>query len=344
MSDELFPDNTPESLGVTPRFVLQHNAISRSIHNLSATAKKLTAMAMALLPSDLASLTAAFTYTEFCKATGYAIGGESFRFFKEAVKECLNNKIYIETKSPKNGKEIWEGYSWFSYSKIDDGSGVCTMMFSPQLAEVLTEMKRVYAKINLRDLGLLQSKYALRLFEIATSYESLAGKDGNERGAWYYERSVQELRHMLGVSDEAYPETKRFRQKVIEEPVKEINAAGIGLEITTEGIKQGRRLMAIRLNCKKTARKTPARRGRQKKAEGLGQPDLPEQNPKTDDSRGEKEAQHLKELYPEEFAGMYEAALSQIPVLDGGAGGSFRKMAAEGRALETLRAAHGIVK
>ena len=42
--------NTPESLGVTPRFVLQHNAISRSAHNFSATARKLTAMAMSLLP------------------------------------------------------------------------------------------------------------------------------------------------------------------------------------------------------------------------------------------------------------------------------------------------------
>jgi hypothetical protein len=37
--------------------VLQHNAISRSINSLSATAKKLTAMAMALIPSDLSSLT-----------------------------------------------------------------------------------------------------------------------------------------------------------------------------------------------------------------------------------------------------------------------------------------------
>lgn len=343
MPDSLLPANTPETLGVTPRFVLQHNAISRSIHNLSATAKKLTAMAMALLPADLSSLTAAFTYNEFCKATGYAIGGESYKGFREAVKECLNNTIYLETKTAKTGKNVWEGYTWFTYSKIDDGTGICTMMFSPQLAEVLVDMKRVYAKINLRDLGQLQSKYALRLFEIAKSYESLAGKDGNESGSWYYERTIQEFRQMFGVPDDAYSEKRRFRQKVIEEPVKEINAAGIGLEITTVGIKQGRNLAAIRVKCKKTARKVPVKRGRpRKKAER--QPELALEDETTARTREDKELEHLKELYPAEFAELYEKKLQEYPAFGGGVGDSFRMMAAERSALETLQERHGIVK
>jgi hypothetical protein len=101
--------NTSESLGVTPRFVLQHNAISRSIQNLSATAKKLTAMAMSLLPADLSSLTASFSYIEFCKAMGYTIGGEEYEYFKKAVNECLDSKISIEMKSTKPGKKYGKG-------------------------------------------------------------------------------------------------------------------------------------------------------------------------------------------------------------------------------------------
>jgi hypothetical protein len=96
LETEISEINTPETLGVTPRFVLQHNAISRSIHDLSATAKKLTAMAMALLPPDLSSLTAAFTFTEFCQAIGYDKGGESYKLFKKAVDECMENVITIE--------------------------------------------------------------------------------------------------------------------------------------------------------------------------------------------------------------------------------------------------------
>ena len=75
------PVNTPTTLGVTPRYVLQYNAISRAAKNLSTTAHKLTAMAMSLLPPDLSSLTAAFTFGDFRKALGYGDGGEQYRIF-----------------------------------------------------------------------------------------------------------------------------------------------------------------------------------------------------------------------------------------------------------------------
>ena len=339
MSDELFAANTPEALGVTPRYVLQHNAISRSIHNLSATAKKLTAMAMALLPADLSSLTAAFTFADFCKAIGYTKSGESFKLFLAALKECVNNGISIEIVSPKTGRKKWENYTWFISSDFDEDTGVATMTFSPQLAAVLLELKRVYAKINLRDLGELQSKYALRLYETAVSYSSLKGKDGNGDKAWYFERSVEELRDMFGVPAETYKETRDFRRKVIEEPVREINHAGIGLEITTEGVKQGRKLAAIRFDCKQTARTLPKRRGKKK---GTPQPELPELSPKTADQREEKELEHLAELYSEEFAALYEEELAKPSFLPPGS--LFRQASAKAAVVVRLREKYGIVK
>jgi plasmid replication initiation protein len=141
------------------------------------------------------------------------------------------------------------------------------MKFSPELAKVLLEMKRVYAKINLQDFGKLQSRYALRYFEMAKSYESLAGKDGNQHGVWYFERSIQELRQLLAVRPDAYPRTNDLKKYVVEEPMKELNGADVGVEIQTEGIKQGRNLKGIRFNCTKTARTTTAKRGRRKKSE-----------------------------------------------------------------------------
>jgi plasmid replication initiation protein len=341
MPDKSLPVNTPETLGVTPHYILQHNAISRSAHNFSTTAKKLTAMAMALLPIDLSNLTVAFTFTDFCKALGYEKGGESFKLFLSALKECVNNGISIETVSPKTGKRKWENYPWFILSNYDEDTGIATMSFSPKLADALLELKRVYARIDLKDIGELQSKYALRLFEMAKSYESLGGKDGNYDETWYFERSVQDFRKILGISDDIYPETKRFRQKVIEEPVKEINAAGIGLEITTESIKQGRKLASIRLNCKKTPRTISPKQGRRKKAETPEQVELPGQNPKAENQRQEKELEHLKELYPAEFAELYEEELAK-PFLPFESG--FRRLAAEATALGKLKERHSIVK
>ena len=341
MQNELEPINTPETLGVTPRYALQYNAISRSAHSMSATAKKLAIMATALLPLDQPSTTVSFTFTDFCKAIGYGDGGKEYKLFTTAVEECMKTIISIETGKTIKGKTSWEKFTWFEYAKFNAETGVCTMRFSKELADFLKEIKKVYAKINLLDVGRLQSKYALRLFEMAKSYESLAGKDGNEKDEWYFERSIPEFRHLFGVPDEAYQETKRFRQFVIENPVKEINNAGIGMEITTEGVKQGRNLKAIRLNCKKTPHKTQVKRGRKKKAETADQIELPELSNKPDDSRQGKELEHLKELYPAEFAELYQVELAKGPasIPDG-----FKQIAAEGSALMQLKERHGIVK
>ena len=340
---EITPINTPETLGVTPRYVLQHNAISRSIHNLSATAKKLTSMAMAMLPPDLSSLTASFSFAGFCKAIGYERGGESYRIFAAAVDECMKSVITVETASPAKGKRSWEKFTWFTFAKFDEETGKVTMTFSSELAAVLAELRRLYARINLHDIGRLQSKYAIRLFELAKSYESLAGKDGNQSETWYFERTLKELREALGVDPDSYKETRDFRRYVVENPVKEINGAGIGLEIQSEGVKQGRNLIAIRLNCKQTTRKAPAKRGRPGK-KAVSHPELPDMRSRNDASREEKELEHLRELYPDEFTELFEKELEKRPVFAGNAGADFRRAAAEISALKTLRERHGIVK
>jgi plasmid replication initiation protein len=341
MQTELFEVNTTETLGVTPRFVLQHNAISRSAHNFSATAKKLTAMAMAMLPADLSTLSAAFTFTEFCKAIGYTKSGESFALFKNAVKECMESVIEVEGPKNKKGKTPWVMYHWFQLAEFNPDNGVCTMTFDKKLAEFLKELKRLYSKINLSDFGRLQSRYALRIYELAISYASLQGKDGNEADTWYLERTLEELRKIFGIEPGEYKENREFRRKVIEGPIREINKAGIGVEITTESIKKGRNLSGLRFDCKKVSRTARPRRGR---AKDQPQPELSDLKPSNAETRTEKENEHLKELYPDEFADLYAEALKSLKPIGGGIGESFRLSAAEARALETLRDRHGIVK
>ena len=336
MQEELFPLNTPDTLGVTPRYVIQHNAVSRSAHGLSATAKKLTAMAMSLLPADLSSLTAAFTFTEFCKAMGMAEGGETYKIFKSAVDECMQCIITLETEPDEKGKRFWEKFTWFTVSTFNEKTGQATMKFSDELAGFLMALKWMYSKIDLKDIGELQSRYAIRLFEMAMSYRSLQGKKGNNAQSWYFERPIPELRMIMGVPEKAYKETRDFRQKVIENPIKEINKAGIGVEITPETIKQGRKLVAIRFDCKKAPRTARGKRAGEKEAVPL-----PEPNPKTEDLLEEKELEHLKELYPVEFADLYETELAKAPpyIPEG-----FKQIGAEGSALMQLKARYGIVK
>ena len=131
-------------------------------------------------------------------------------------------------------------------------------------------------------------------------------------------------------------ETQLFKKKVIEGPIEEINNARIGLEITPERIRQGRKLVAIRFDCKAAPRTIKGKRSGAK--EDIP---LPDSNPKTEDLLEEKELEHLKELYPEEFAELYEMELAKAPayIPEG-----FKQIGAEGSALMQLKKRHGIVK
>jgi plasmid replication initiation protein len=310
--------------------------VSRSAHGLSATASKLAAMAMSLLPTDLSSLTAAFTFPEFCKALGMSIGGETYKIFKEAVKECMQCLIYLETEPDEKGKKEWKAFTWFSVSTFDEKTGQATMRFSEELAGFLIALKWMYSKIDLKDIGELQSRYAVRLFEIAMSYRSMQGKGKNPSQTWYFERPVSELRKIMGVKEGTHKETRRFREKVIEAPVKEINQAGLGIEIKPEGIKQGRRLASIRFDCVKIPRTIKGKHSGVKEAIPLPDPDY-----KTEYLLEEKELEHLKELYPAEFAELYEAKLANAPAWLPEA---LKQTAAEGSAVMQLKERYGIRK
>jgi plasmid replication initiation protein len=341
MSNELVPVNTPETLGVTPRYALQHNAINRSAHTLSATASKLTALVMSLLPSDMSSLTATFTFTDFCKALGYTKSGESYKIFKEAVNECMKCVITIETEPDEKGKKEWKQFTWFSMATFSEKTGQATMEFSDKLAAFLSALKWVYAKIDLHNIGALQSRYAIHLYEFLFSYAFLKGKSGNHSNEWYVRLDLSDLRFLMGTPKDAYKETHLFKQRVIEGPIKEINKAGIGLEITINGVKQGRCLVAIRFDCKQVPKLLPVTKGRGKKTADETLP-IPEPNPKTADEREEKELEHLKELYPDEYAELYtaEMAKSTPAFLTEG----FKQMIAAAAAKTELKRRHGTVK
>jgi plasmid replication initiation protein len=350
MSDKLFTTektsaplpvavNTPETLGVTPRYVLQHNAVSRGAHKLSATAQKLAAMAMALLPPDLSSLTAAFTFTDFCNAVGYERGGESYEVFRAAVNECLQCLISLETEPDKKGKKDWKAFTWFTMAEFSEATEQARMTFSSELAEFLAAIKWMYARVNLKDLGELQSRYAVHLFEIAMSYRSLAGKSGNRGETWYFERGFpDEIRKIMGVAKDTYKDNYELKRYVIEKPLKEINEAGIGLEITPVTVKQGRRIVAIRFDCKPAPRPV---RGRKKSAVAE-LPPPPEPDTRAEQEREEKELAHLRERYPDEFAERFKAAMDSRPAFM--ATTSLGTTFAEQRALMELREEHGIVK
>jgi plasmid replication initiation protein len=237
-----------------PEFVLQPHAISRSIYRLSATARKLIAMAMACLPDDLSARTARFTISEFCRALGISRSGDLYRRVWEAVQECVGDIILVEI-SPKK----WRMFTWFSFAEYDEDHNEIVMEFSGGLAAFLSEMRKLYARMQLDDLGKLQSIYSLRLYELAMSY---APKSGKVKHSWTFELAITDLRKLFGVADGQYRLMSDFRKWVIDRPCAEINRALIGIAISPEYIRSGKSIIAVRFECEENTRKLPAVKSR----------------------------------------------------------------------------------
>ena len=287
-------------LELAPEYVLQPHAVSRAIYRLSATARKIIAMGMALLPADLSSRKAKFSYNDFCQSLGLNRGGNSYAIFEQSVDECMGCIITLDT-----GKG-WKKFTWIQMAEFNTEKGILTVEFSEGLADYLIELKKMYARIQLQDLGKLQSLYALRIYEMAKSYESLAGKQGNHDDCWYFDRGIDDLRLIMGIKDDQYKRTGDLKVNVIEKPVKEINEAHIGLVLSPEYIRKGKFLVGVRFNCQRDVKQAKASRrsakaAADKSATGTAAPSAAEGKKALE----EKENEHLKLLYPDDYEKLY---------------------------------------
>ena len=258
-----------------PEYILQPNAISRAIYDMSTNARRLIGMAMALIPPNAekpADYRVKFSVSEFEKALGLPKGKKSREIIIAAVRECLDS--HIEIFLP-NGD--WKGWSWFVESclefelnyidrieldhipivKGEDCNYNCwsniVMEFNYHLGETLKQFKRAYSEIRLENLGRLQSKYAIRYYEIAQSFAGFAGKDGNPPNTWYFDYSIMEIRTIFSLAKSKYRVVNEFRRNVVDKPIAELNSSDIGLHITVEYVRRGRKLVGFRFVCRHLA-------------------------------------------------------------------------------------------
>ena len=271
-----------------PEFVLQPNAISRAIYDLSTTARRLIGMAMALIPQNAEKpedYRVEFSVSDFLRALGLESGAKTNRVVFNAVNECLESSIKVWSEDESE----WIGRTWFGECRLRKNAGGCTdmqtggfkfmveednpreitspppifqwhtiiMEFNHRLGETLKLFKRAYSEIRLENLGRLQSKYAIRYYEIAQSYAGFAGKDGNPQNTWYFDYSIAEIRTIFGLAKSKYRVTKDFRVYVVDRPIAELNSSDIGLHITVEYVRRGRKLVGFRFVCRRVSAADP---------------------------------------------------------------------------------------
>ena len=142
----------------------------------------------------------------------------------------------IEIKGEEEGEYFYRPvFAELHYSK----SKGLIIEFSQKMIPYLLDLAdKPFTKLPFEQVWALRSSYAMRLFELLLQYQ-------NTRT---HERimSIEELRHCLGVPDEAYKDSiENFRRRVIESSIKDINQK-TNFKVECEKVKEKRKIVAFK--------------------------------------------------------------------------------------------------
>ena len=238
------------------------------------------------------------------------LGIESYRDAKQNIIDAIENISRNSLTLKKDEKHLIV-ISWIQKGIFDDDRDKCVLTFSEDIGKLFIECKDRYSLINPLVIGALKSFYAMRYYELALSYRGYTGKKGNPEKTWYFVRTIEDLRKMFEITAyEGHQGTKNFINKVVNDPIAELNAVNPEFKIDIEKIANPddkRRIDGIAFKCISTAKAT---RPKQPK------PTLTE---KVEAERAEAQAERspierAKKLYPEEFERRIQARKKANPL------------------------------
>jgi len=180
---------------------------------------------------------------ELARAIG--VTDQNYEYIRAGIKNLMREVVDINTE------EGWIMHHWVSTAKFIRKRDVFLFELHAEIMPYVLDFKKNFTRIDQQDLNKLQSKYALRIYDLVMANRGFKGDKGNDHNKWFTDLEFDTLRQLFKIADNEYKITANFRRKIIDYPVQEINEAHIGLHITTdyEKFRYGRKLLGVRLNC-----------------------------------------------------------------------------------------------
>lgn len=217
-------------------FANVQNAILRGYYDLSSLAQKLMLKDIGLAGQKArkyelygkAYTGNKFYIVDFFKDFEIEDGGKTREGLKKALSELTSFKIGL---SSENGSIVF--LNLYQASKIDAQEGSVTVYYSNPMIEFLSNQPQ-YTKIDFLNITKLSNKYSLRWYTIISMYKFYEDKEIQKSFWRIFELS--EIRKMFKV-EKKYQNETHFKQKVIEEPIEEINQANTQFKIEINYLK-----------------------------------------------------------------------------------------------------------
>lgn len=223
--------------------VVKHNdIIQKSKHKLSAVEQKTVAFLVSLIkpkeeyPNQIQPIEYEFEIQDYCKVCDIDYNqGKNYKMVRDTLKALRDKSINVTLP---NGTDT--SVSWINKYWANKGTGKARVRFDDDMAPYIFNVRENTTQYELLNVLPMQSKYAIRLYEICRSWAGICSK----------QYDLKELRSMLGVADNELVRYPDFRRYVLEIAQREINEY-TDIEVNFEPITKGRKVIAIRINIKK---------------------------------------------------------------------------------------------
>jgi hypothetical protein len=210
----------------------QANALVRAPLKLSNVEARLFALALGCIHQGQTELPG--ISIPISKVLTQKKGGSIYEAIRDACKGLMSKIVSIETKS--KSKNRFTAYSIISYMDINEGTGLITGNFAPEIKPFLLQLAEHYTHVEIEILLLLRSAHAHRLFWLLKSWDDV--------GNWEVEFEILRKQILGDDNDKTYTLFHDFKRYVLEPSLREIHA--LGWMVSYAVLKEGKKVRAIR--------------------------------------------------------------------------------------------------
>lgn len=172
----------------------------------------------------------------------------AYQALKDASKDLLARQFSYQEKI--NGKNINKTSRWVSSIGYATNDSFVSLEFANAVRPLISELEKRFTSYEVEQVAQLTSAYAVRLYEMLIGWRSV-GKTP--------QIPLQELRDKLGILDNEYERMERFKTRVLDLSVEQINKH-TDINASYEQHKQGRTItgFTFKFKMKKDKKKIAA--------------------------------------------------------------------------------------
>lgn len=153
----------------------------------------------------------------------------AYKSLKEACKDLMARQFSYQQVI--NGKLVTKTSRWVSEVGYATNGAFVTIRFAPALIPLITGLELRFTSYPIQDVASLSSGYAVRLYELISSFRSTGIIKA---------MPLKELRSKLGVAEDEYQRMHHFKARVLDLAVKQINEQHDNIKLKYKQHKTGK--------------------------------------------------------------------------------------------------------